>query len=617
MKILNSETGYSLLLTLMLVLLFSILGASLMALTINGTKKNETREEVVQSSDLADKGIELITSQITTELNQSISANGISAADYVNKLNDIVDKYKCSGGISLTGEAIPGAGTDYTVCISTSVDDLDSMLIVNSTQKYLRKNITFKSIGTSGQKSETLYTTYNIGSTQYPEVLNYAVGAYKVKSDFVDMDDPNRFPAVPGEGNLFLNGGSSIEGDLKVDGNLIVSDHGIRRTSSYWSDGYSDYSQASVFPQISAINSDKKGKLFLGGSMYKFNAIFNGTTRNSIFNYDKHLNSTFLDNDSWYYTKVGSRYNGKLITEENLFFNKQAPLKTSKIVDVDPINFKGELSKVHFNPTTTNIYDVGTDRTFHNLDKIGDAYLAEERCIRRCTNNKNKDTELSFDGTFYGTGKNNFNKFGTRGSLVFYSTDTMFKEGAYIDKNMYIQNSTKEFPSKIKGTVYVKGDLKIENAYLESDVIFYVDGDVTITESEIYGIPYNDRTGSLIIFAKGNINLSNNSVDKANPSRIKGYFYSEQAMEIYGVGSNIKIEGGISARRITLNALRGDGKRYYSSNEQLNMHKALSRLTINYDQDIIKNFSELDIDTEPWINNISPPVELERSYDAP
>lgn len=616
MKILNSETGYSLLLTLMLVLLFSILGASLMAMTINGTQKNETREKVIQSSDLADKGIELITSQITTELNQSISANGISAADYVNKLNNVVDKYKCIGGMPLTGEANPGAGTDYTVCISKSVDDLDSLLVVNSTQKYLRKNITFKSIGTSDDKSETLYTTYNIGSTQYPEVLNYAVGAYKAKSDFVDLDDPNRFPIVPSEGNLFLNGGSSIEGDLKVDGNLIVSDYGIRRTSNYWIVGYSDYSQASVFPQISAVSSGKKGKLFLGGSMYKFNAIFNGTTQNSVFNYDKHLNSTFLDKDNWYYTKVGSKYNGNLITEENLFFDKQAPLNTNKLVNVDPINFKSQLSKVHIKPNATNIYDVGDDRAFSNLDNAGDVYLVEEKCIRKC-NNKNKEIELDYGGSFYGTGKNNFNKFGTRGSLVLYSTNTTFKEGAYIEENMYIKNSTEEYPSKIKGIVYVNGDLKIENAHLESDVIFYVEGDVTITESEIYGIPYDDRTGSLIIFAKGNINLSNNSVDKPNPSRIKGYFYSEQAMEIYGVGSNIRIEGGISARRITLNALRGDGKKYYSSNEQLKMSKALSRLNIIYDQDIIKNFSKLDIDTEPWINNISPPVELERSYDAP
>ncbi|PKH09247.1 hypothetical protein CXF70_13460, partial [Planomicrobium sp. MB-3u-38] len=222
-----------------------------------------------------------------------------------------------------------------------------------------------------------------------------------------------------------------------------------------------------------------------------------------------------------------------------------------------------------------------------------------------------------YDGVYYGSGKNDFRKMGTLGTVALSSIDLNIRESAYIEKDLYIINSSKSYPSKVKGTIYVHGDLVIENAYLESDVIFYVDGDVTITESEIYGIPYANRTGSLIIFAKGNINLSNNSVNKSNPSNFKGYFYSEQSMEIYGVGSNIKIEGGISARRITLNALRGDGKRYYTSSEQAGMNKDKSRLTIIYDHDIIKNFSELDIDTEPWINNVSPPVELDRSYEAP
>src|SRR5699024_10849039 len=91
------------------------------------------------------------------------------------------------------------------------------------------------------------------------------------------------------------------------------------------------------------------------------------------------------------------------------------------------------------------------------------------------------------------------------------------------------------------------------------NLTIYTTGNVTIRYPTIEGKEYLDgREGSLIMFSEGKINIANNSLYLDEPSELKGFFYSEQALEMFGVGINIKIHGGIAARRITLNAIRGN-----------------------------------------------------------
>ncbi|MTD29662.1 hypothetical protein GIW82_01225 [Planomicrobium sp. YIM 101495] len=595
MKRLHNENGYSLLITLLIIVLFAILGASLMAMTLNGVTRNDTREEIVQSNDLASMGITRITTEITEQLDALLTEDeGMSAEVFLSQFDRILNNYRC-GRSPISESASGNTGTSYTVCIHQVEDDPDSLVQLGSRHQALRKNITFKSTGKSGQSENELYSTFNLGATQYPEVLNYAVGAFKAPAN----RNSGRFPPIPGEGNLILNGGSRIDGDIKVDGNLVSSERGVWR--SYSGSRDYDYSVDSVYPELSAFDSRGAGKIAVEGNMYNFKHAFNGYS--SGFNYIRHINGTDLNNRS-YYEQVSD--------PGRIFFGSTPPREITSSVEITPINFDEKNRTLWLTESNSNKYDTGRNQQFSGVSRSGDTYLMYRSCILLifCSDN--------YDGTFTGTGNNTFNgKFGTSGNLVFNSTATSFNKGAFVKGNLEIRDSTRSRPSRIAGTIYVENDVIIENAYLESDVILYVDGDVTITQSQIYGIPYNNRTGSLIIFAKGNINLSNNSVDLPTPSEFKGYFYSEQTLEIYGVGSNIKINGGISARKIILNAVRGSASnsRYQTKREQERLPKDRSRLQIIYDLDVIKTYSELDIVTEPWIDNVSPPIELDRRYE--
>lgn len=626
MKYIKSDHGYALLLTLLILIVFTVLGMSVLGMSLSGKERNNTREEIVQANDLAAKGIDNITAQITNELNTLVSNTGISAESYLNGpkgLKATINKYKCVGGTSsITQNATQGAGIKYTTCIDKIEIDSESKVTINNNEEHLRRILTFKSIGISGDKTEILYSKYNIGATQYPEVLNYAVGAYKVKS----TANKDRFPNLPGEGNLYLNGGVNIKGDVKVDNNLIVSEKGI------WKSGSTAVSEESWFPEFSGYAPNSKSKIFMGGNLYHFNYPSSTSTKwSGNFTYENYLNESFLGN-SPYYANYSDR--------KDLFFNNIEPVEVARTVDINPIDFNSKYNSIYFSPQDSNSYDGNNNRTFSSIPSsisISNTYLAtstdvkvDPKCNRNCTTIKkyNYTQDYTLNGTnIFGAIENKrTGKFGTLGNLsVSGPSDITFNNGAYIGGNLNITGNT-----EIKGTIFVEKNLTISNANLKSDVIFYVNGDVKITESTIAGVihkdsskdPLKNRTGSLIIFTKGNVQLSNNSEYEKEPSDFKAYFYSEKNMEIFGIGSNVKINGGISARKIILNAVKGEttcnflcriGVSDFKVESKSNQKNKPSRLQIIYDPEIIKTFSELDIQTEPWIDNISPPVELERS----
>jgi len=574
MDYIRNEKGYSLLISLIIVLLFTVLGVSLIGMTLNGVQKNETREDIIQSTDFASKGIERITAEINSDLNNVVNGPGLSTHDFAIEFNRIVDSYSCLEDTeNQESEIIP-----YSVCIESSYP-VETTFVKGTNPALnlsLRKNIKFKSIGRSGLVEKPLYTTINIGASEYPEVLNYAVGAYKVPPELVKTNcDPTMiekcFEKIEGEGNLFLNGGLSIEGDIKVDTNLITVDKGL------YEEGSTNSSFASVLPQV---NSDRK--LFLGGKMYKY-------TVPSGFNYRNYVNTTSFSTNFTPKDDINS-----------LFYNGEGPEKISKSIDIKPINFIEKSTSMTLNKNTANTFRVNNS-TLSNVSRAQNTFLV----LKKDNSHDMENPIFTFSGTnTFGKANPASGKFATKGTININGAATKFYDGAYINGNLNITGS-----STISGVVYVNGELTIKNAQLRSDVIFYVTGNVTIEKSEILGINQVNRSSSLIIFAKGDINFKFISSQENEPSELKGYFYSEKTLEIYGIYSNIKINGGVSARKIILNSLRGDWYWFFPPNST---EKSQSRLQIIYDEDIIKNFSALQ--AEPWIDSISPPIEIERSF---
>lgn len=181
-------------------------------------------------------------------------------------------------------------------------------------------------------------------------------------------------------------------------------------------------------------------------------------------------------------------------------------------------------------------------------------------------------------------------------------------------------NANSNYPIKLSGSYYINGNLDITNTNLQGDALFYVNGNVTIKESTLNGI---NSSSTIFIFATGDISISNISVDNDTPSIIKGFFYSKQNIIMYGVGSNINVHGGISAKRTILTAVRGSSynQNYESAARQretvrengVESPKRQSRLKITYDENLISEYTSFKRDEEEeFITELNEPETVER-----
>ncbi|WP_062355412.1 hypothetical protein [Bacillus kwashiorkori] len=629
-KILN-EKGYSLLLTLMVFLLFTVLAVSLLSITLAGTKSNQASEDSVQATELAVKGIDRITNEINSKLykelkNESGEITGLPKDVFIEKLEQILNSYK------LNNVNMDTSTGSYTVIIEDYVDSVDS----NGIRNPLKKKVTFKSTGIADGKQKEVKTVIEIGAGAVPDILNYAVGANKSNAC---LENKNR--CENGEGNVFFHGSSTIQGDIKVDGDLIISD----RAYAYLN---GEKWIKSLLPTSLPSRGDTNSHIVIGGNIYKYTG-YDG--------YGDHVN--FGPNNK-YNIFLPNYY--QLIRKDNdsvksAFSSNNAPIVVNRNHEKPSIQVIKEINSIEsiFNKKANfklsedgrQTFNKGYDYSKDNRKIIPSHTECTDWFWFICTRYSTKT-----NGDYIFTGDNKFKFFETDGNLSISGNGTKFaidgdlstediEAAAFIKGNLTIGNTRIDYEKDpnnvdnyhsidISGLYFIKGNLTIKGAKARFNSMMFVDGDVNIEYSQLSGL---GQYGSLIIFATGDIRIVNNSVNQNDPSYIKGFFYSDKNFEMFGVGSNIKIEGGVSARRIVLNAIRGRAaEQYFCKNSrsdspqcgnkygtsvfehesvQKNLPPEKSRLQIIHDQYIEETYKELKI-KQPIVTNIDLPKIIER-----
>lgn len=502
---------------------------------------------------------------------------GIKRSLYLDEIQKYLNEtHQCKQSV----HTVESATGKYAVCI-------ESWRHVNGDPDSLRKEVTINSRGYVDGKWKEIKATILVGASDIPDALNYALGAHRSCSGNKDC--------IVGEGNLFLHGGAEIYGDMKVDGNIITSNraHAILSDKSVWVE--------SLFPSVFPGPKSKEARLILGGDIYTFS--------HRPDKYDEHIrNNSF-----------SSRYYKKVNHINEAFENPPKVLKRKPVREVINITEKENSYKLDFHdPSVIKIQNTTIKNTNYSGEKVF-PYRSNNRT----------------DGNYTLEGDNTFGRFATDGNLMIINKENRFRttnieQGMYVKGNLKIGNMDirdtdynigKYQKIRLNGPIYVNGDLTIKGADAEINSIIYVNGNVTIKNARINGLNVNGYDGSLIIFANQAINIANISVNQDEPSNIKGFFYSEDALEMYGVGSNIKIDGGISAKRIVLNAIRGrasdshfHGAQYRRDKyfEGVNGQKSRqSRLQVVYNPDIIKTYSDMK-EEEPYVEKIAPPRLVNR-----
>lgn len=584
----QNEAGYTLFLALLITVLFMILALSTVAFTMSGMKKNTAREEYVQATELADKGLQHITHEINMQLEEKLGENGMPRHQFAQILEDVLTDYTCEANL-VTGGTIG----KYSACIDGESEDIFHQ---DGSKNELRKLVPFKSVGTKEGKERTIHANIEIGAKTVPDALKYAIGSH---NNCEQQKDCRR---IPGEGNLFLHGGVVIKGDLKVDNHVITSNEGYALLGrDRWLD--------SLYPSILPSGNDKRAKLVLGGDIYTMEA--------DRYDYQKHIQ---LRN----FAVPGYKKRNK---SEDAFVH--APEITLREPLQDKVEIREQRDRFYYTKD-----DVEDRNILHNSPIATGNQYAEEKVYPYTEDCFfwwcDEVSEYRLQGT------NTFRKFATEKNLLIRSDKNEFgkttiSEGMYVGGNLYIgnrsigdKNYNPEIYDKIQmeGSIYIDGNLTIKGADAKLNTLIYVNGDVTIQNTRINGLVNDGKEGSLIIFASGKIHISNNSVNQDEPSNIRGFFYSASDFEMFGVGSNICINGGVSARRIVLNAIRGRAsyQRFEGAQQAYNSYyegregqrTRPSRLQVIYNPDIIHTYSDLKQE-EPVIYDIDPPLVKERN----
>lgn len=366
------------------------------------------------------------------------------------------------------------------------------------------------------------------------------------------------------KGDLFLFGAVEVIGDLKTSNNLYISNY------AHYVEGSTKFIQTTPIRLKSNVGTSK----------------------------------VILPTNS----STGIRYssiNPSKLSDNNIKTDFSKGIWDSNMYTTNLLNSTASIT------SAKSYFTASENITFERRDteddkiNIGDEI---DKCLASNPCKNNKLEELSLTGSL------------SQAILNTYGSDKQ--------KQYYIYSNNSNTPAlrlsgfstsvlNLKGIYYLDGDLTISNTKLSADSIFFVNGDVSIRNSEFL----KKENEQLYIFATGNISIANISEYSNTPSLIKGFFYSDNDLSMYGVGSNIYIDGGLSGKNINLSALRGNSYRtrdcwlffcsdYYlvpeanqmAFNSAINDYKR-SRLIINYDPQLITDFEKFE---RPVSNELLP-----------
>ncbi|MBP2240601.1 hypothetical protein J2Z40_001158 [Cytobacillus eiseniae] len=658
----HNDRGNTLITVLLASLIFAVLGMAIVASSLSGAKKTETRESDVlitydsiklvdqMTSDLALLLNGILLEDYRTGFNNNLRVSSSFDSDLYNELIEILIKpnreqkltLSCINIIDLSNDnpsyidgsdECAGSLTDYDHYNIEKDKDFtrvfDIVLVTNNPSKI------------EGKISRTI--TKRIILSPLPSFLKYAAGS---DDELILNGSPNFY------GNVFAKS-LSIDKNAKYyskNGNLLLNDTPLPSING---DLYSQY--ATIIDILEGENFYKESVPKLKHDSQFVNIEFNKTMNENtnIVLTNSGLRTERYDSNSAFSQDLAAEIGGlKSPTgtinnckeddeenedEENEDHEKNRSSNTvvegnciksdKNSVNLGSIEIQGDLV------VTSTIYPV----SFYDLSVDGDLYLESNADI-------SVDGNVIIEGDLYIVGNQNVNITGNvyvsgKTHLLNYggklqiennliSADSITAESHVENKNKLDSHglklkgdiiSGKDFTIKplnssieIDKNIFTNYDFKIEgnefdNNGEDDEVIFdsvvYVGNKAEISNVNILGADNNKKqlillaNNDLLITRINEFNNFDSLEEKGHPyipiednkiTPLKGFFYTEQDAELYGVGSLFYIEGGLFAKgKLTINAIRGEVDSIDKLPSSSFQEDKFSRFIVNYDQDVM------------------------------
>ncbi|MEK5268123.1 polymer-forming cytoskeletal protein [Weizmannia sp. FSL W8-0401] len=356
--------------------------------------------------------------------------------------------------------------------------------------------------------------------------------------------------------NMYLYGSPYIIGDVNIGGDLYVSNYG-----KYVDLGFTQYIRT-YYPAINGTLT-VKGRYYEAGQhparTFDSWKPFGPESFSRYFSVAPVVKNRQLTVDK---INVGDMITAKLLGwPENIKINSNYSYNTDKYGNA--FGYDVTASQVGSQPIKGNLY-VGDDLIVgenKSLTVNGDLYVKDDLTVKG---------NLTVKGKIYVGGYADLNGVLSTGAdkYIYIAGNATLSDVSALNLNgvMYVNGSlTSSGDVNTNGSIYVRGDADVEN--------------------------FSNSSGTLILLCDGNIQLANNNLYKDRPKVIDAYLYSNRDLFIYGIGSNLKINGGIYGNTIGLSASRGWTENGLILKFQYPQpaDPAKSRLTVNFKKDMILN----------------------------
>lgn len=378
--------------------------------------------------------------------------------------------------------------------------------------------------------------------------------------------DVFRFSTVT-EGKLTFNGASFIKGDIFANNGIYLSKYAKFTYGNV-------YRPLSAYPVIEGNITVKEATglrmKFFEGIEPTFRPVKEMDILNSYLTHKTTLKDRSVQFNQFNITKIINDKKQELDTKQNNAVSYyDSSIKSSKLINNHAV-FK-------------NFLQVESELTVK-----GDLTLEEGILLTPKGN-------LKVSGNIYI--KKNKNQSALSGKIDITKNENFI----YIDDDAMIYDLT------VNSHIYSSGNVNIMQNLNMNGTIF-VSGNSTIENLS------NKSGGTAVILSKGNLIVSNNNLYQTTPRQIDAFLYSDQDLEIYGVGSNIKINGGVYGKNITLNATKGEtypttGHSSYNPNLNTSNFDSLGGLYLEKNQINPNLPPRLQIEFKPELIQ-NPPVGL-------
>ncbi len=560
MKQWRGEKGSALVMVMFMMLILTLLGVAVLSAAVGGARQTLTRENDIQSLQLTQKVLDESVASIAAQINAK-TANPdfkeINLKDALNEITNSLDPAINKAGVKT--ENLANASGKLLAKPEVKAD-LASKVVNNGVDIFTAYTITLRAGATVNGVERTL--TQQVKVNMYPDFLNYAFGS---------------------ENNLILNGTPLIKGNIYAGNMLQVSQIAKYRYKNNW------LTQDSIFPKMKIGSSGQLPQAYVqsldqfvvsksGGPYTSVNSSRNGTETDKRVKEALNIpleqvkvknNQKFIkiDVDQSVIDKLAEALGkSRKDVADNYgdlagYLDKQTGIKIA--LPVEPPKPKLLEEGPPSIPSVTASDDVqkaylSALKTYNDVKKGYEDALAkyQSELLSVKTKLSTMDSTVIYDDPAHGS------TLTLDGGLLSDLGTAGNKAGKWliVKGDLIVNNTVSNTPLKIASNLLVTGNVTLAGP-IDVDSTLFTLGKTTIQDASIHGIKDSGEEKEIVLISKGEILLNRVDKFKNTADSLRGFFYTDSTAELYGVGTNFKLQGGFFAKGdLTVNAVFGDSK---------------------------------------------------------